>query len=254
MAGQAVRIERRGPAFNPGRGGLGQYDGPVRQPMPSPSLRPHIPNALTVLRFVLAGAFVAALSVAPEDGAGFRAACLWAAGLFVVAAVTDALDGHLARRWKVVSTFGRVMDPVADKVLVLGAFILLAGPAFVAAGAGGPFQRSGVEPWMVVLMLLRELGVTSIRAVLESQGVRFPADKAGKLKMMLQSATAPLVLVLIGLGLDGPGTAGRWAIDVAVWATVAATLASALPYLARAARAGRPGGEGGPWASAEEQR
>jgi CDP-diacylglycerol--glycerol-3-phosphate 3-phosphatidyltransferase len=206
---------------------------------PVQSLRPHIPNALTVLRFVLAGVFVAVLSVAPADETGLRRACLWAAALFIVAAATDALDGHLARRWNVISTFGRVMDPVADKVLVLGAFILLAGPAFVSgAGPGPPDQRSGVEPWMVVLMLLRELGVTSIRAVLESAGVKFPADTAGKLKMILQSTTAPLILILIGLGRDEPGAWGRWAIVTAVWTTVAMTLLSALPYLARAARVG----------------
>jgi CDP-diacylglycerol--glycerol-3-phosphate 3-phosphatidyltransferase len=206
-------------------------------------LKPAIPNALTLARFALTAVLVVVLSLVPADREGLARACLVAAGLFVVAACTDALDGFLARRWNVVSTFGRVMDPVADKVLVIGALILLAGPAFRVEGQGQPYQISGVEGWMVVLVLARELVVTSIRAVLESQGVKFGADAAGKAKMVLQSVVTPLILILIGVTWPEQGTWSRWVVLAAVWAMLAATILSGLPYLVRAARTGRLAGE-----------
>jgi len=204
--------------------------------------RQAIPNALTLARFALTAVFVVIVTLAPEERAGLARTCLIAAGLFVVAAITDALDGFLARRWNVISTFGRVMDPVADKVLVIGALILLAGPTFRVEGPGGAYQVSGVEAWMVVVVLARELVVTSIRAVLESQGTKFGADAAGKAKMVLQSVVTPLVLVLIGVAWPEPGTWGRWIVLVGVWAMVLATLVSGLPYLVRATRTGRLSG------------
>lgn len=209
-------------------------------------LKSSIPNALTLARFALTAVFVAILALAPADREGLGRACLWAAGVFVVAACTDALDGFLARRWSVISTFGRVMDPVADKVLVIGALILLAGPTFHVQAPGGSYQVSGVEGWMVVIVLLRELVVTSIRAVLESQGVKFGADAAGKAKMVLQSAVTPLILVLIGVSWPEPGTWGRSVVLAGVWAMLLATVVSGLPYLARAVRTGRLSGERSP--------
>jgi CDP-diacylglycerol--glycerol-3-phosphate 3-phosphatidyltransferase len=229
-------------------------------PQSARGIRRHIPNALTAARLVMAVLFFTLLSVERYPAAwnasgGLLSSpvawCLVAAGLFVVAAATDALDGHLARKWKVVSVFGRVMDPVADKVLVLGAFVLLAGPTFTmalptgsAAGlgpgagpvaGGGPraFQISGVHPWMAVLILARELLVTSIRAVLESQGRDFSAAMSGKLKMVVQSVCVPLVLVLLGVADCAPGSAARVAIDVSVWVTVIVSAVSGLPYVTR---------------------
>ena len=167
--------------------------------------RQHIPNALTLLRLVLAaGFFVAIEFVRITPGAEATSGLLFwgnaAIVLFVLAAVTDALDGHLARRWNVVSMFGRIMDPFCDKVLVLGAFIYLAGPRFVVAEwaeAGRLFPTvTGIVPIMVVLILARELLVTGVRGVAESLGVAFPAQAAGKLKMILQSIGIPLILLL----------------------------------------------------------
>lgn len=208
---------------------------------PSPSLRARIPNLLTILRVVLAAAFVALLTVWSSDrlttGPLPDPWLLAAAALFVIAAVTDALDGHLARKWDVVSRFGRVMDPFADKILVLGAFVMLAGPSFaspVSPDVGRAAQLSGVLPWMAVLILARELLVTSIRAVLEGEGKDFSAAWSGKIKMILQAIAVPIVLVLVAMGVPEPGSARRWAIDLTVWATVAATIASGIPYVTRA--------------------
>ncbi|MFI4897848.1 MAG: CDP-alcohol phosphatidyltransferase family protein [Phycisphaerales bacterium JB059] len=218
---------------------------------PATGIRARIPNALTIARLLLAAAFFALIEVGlrlptdpwtePDDG---RTGVLHAAmALCVVAAATDALDGYLARKWNAISKFGRIMDPFADKILVLGAFVTLAGPLFhqppPLGEAGAGWQASGVAPWMAVLILARELLVTSVRGFFEAQGVDFSADLAGKLKMALQSAVVPLVLLLLALTDVSPGTVGRWMIDLSVWMTVLVTLASCLPYVVKGVRAGR---------------
>ena len=94
------------------------------------AVRRSLPNTLTMLRLVLAAAFLAALNAYRYPDHNVTWANL-SIGLFILAAVTDALDGYLARRWEATSIFGRIMDPFCDKVLVLGAFIYLAGPRFI---------------------------------------------------------------------------------------------------------------------------
>lgn len=238
--------------------------------MPDPQDRPKatgaravIPNALTVGRLFLAGGFFALLELGlravedpwnePDDRRSL--VLLIALGVFVIAALTDALDGYLARKWNAISKFGRVMDPFADKILVLGAFVYLAAPAFTLTGetphlAGQALsqdgfrstpslQVSGVAPWMVVLILARELLVTSVRGFFESQGVDFSADLAGKLKMILQSAVVPLILLLLALADPTPGSPARWVIDTAVWLTVLVTLVSCAPYVLKGITSGR---------------
>ena len=137
--------------------------------------RRNLPNLLTILRLVIAMAFFATMSVSVLRGVGLEASRqLWgniAVGLFLIAAATDALDGYLARRWSVVSDFGRIMDPFCDKVLVLGTFAYLASPRFAEIDASGQVigMTTGVWAWMVVLIISRELLVTSIRGVVESR-------------------------------------------------------------------------------------
>ena len=186
-----------------------------------PGWTKRVPNALTVLRLAMAAGFVGLLSGAtPAEPARL----VTAAGLFVVAAMTDALDGILARRWDAVSRFGRIADPLADKVLVLGAFVVLAGP--------GLSETSGVAPWMAVVLLTRELLVTSIRGVYEGLGVDFSASITGKIKMIAQSIAAPGILLAIVL--ENPGVARALA-----WLTVVVTAASLGPYVRRAVSAER---------------
>ncbi len=173
-----------------------------------------------------------------------------AAGLFVLAAVTDAADGYLARRWKVESKFGRIMDPFCDKILILGAVIYLASPRFLdhAAVAAGHYRTmvSGVYPWMVVLVVARELLVTGIRGEVERQGVAFGANWFGKAKMILQSLVVPVVLVIVFLDPNRPGLAWLgWVRDVLVYATVVVTVVSGVPYVTAAARVLRPGAVSG---------
>jgi CDP-diacylglycerol---glycerol-3-phosphate 3-phosphatidyltransferase len=212
-------------------------------PAPSGDLRRHIPNALTMARVALAVAFFGVLTPwrfanSPlSRGAAPDYWLLAATVLFVIAAATDALDGYLARKWNVVSVFGRIMDPFADKVLVIGAFVYLAGPGFSA----GNVQVSGVYPWMAALILARELLVTSIRAAFESKGVSFAATASGKLKMILQSICIPLVLVLMNLDAGGFPILTTRVIPIIVYSTVLVTAWSAIPYIARAISMTRAG-------------
>ncbi len=218
-----------------------------------PSRKVHIPNLLTLGRVVLAWVFVIMLSyVEPrtlsaqpsgadrlgevaQQGTGLLIA---ATVVFVIAAITDALDGHLARKWKVESKFGRIMDPMADKLLILGGFVMLATPAFQATimPAETTIQISVVAGWMVVAMILRELLVTSIRGVYESEGVDFSAGTLGKAKMILQSITIPLILLIIAFGSPTPESTGRLIITMLVWATLITTVVSGLPYIGQAAK------------------
>jgi CDP-diacylglycerol--glycerol-3-phosphate 3-phosphatidyltransferase len=208
---------------------------------PSATFRRWVPNALTGARLVIATAFFIQLAVweyPVRDALINPKQPVWQylveAALFGLAALTDAIDGPLARRWKVVSKFGRVMDPFADKVLVVGAFIMLAGPAFgVTHENGDHFQVSGVWPWMVVVILGRELLVTSIRAVAEQEGMDFSADWTGKAKMILQACVIPFILVMLGITEVGRGTWGRMLIDGAVYLTVAVTVLSGVPYVVK---------------------
>lgn len=209
--------------------------------IPTP-LQRRIPNILTIARVVIAIAFFAALSlnwpVTPNQ-------CLWAMALFIIAAVTDALDGYLARKWNATSQFGRIMDPFADKILVVGAFVILAGPGFlwkVDAPDGTvalTFLASGVPPWIAIVILARELLVTSLRAVLESQGRDFSATWSGKLKMIAQSIAIPLILLLLGIlgpADVAPGTPARVIILSIAYATAFLTVLSGVPYVTRALR------------------
>lgn len=170
-----------------------------------------VPNLLSLARLVLAIVFFVAVE------RGWAPAAFW---LFVVAASTDWVDGWYARRFDQVSRLGRIFDPLVDKVIVCGAYVLLA-----AAG-------TAITPWMAVVVIVRELMVTAIRAEMEKAGRDFSAALSGKLKMVLQCVAIGLVLA----GLAWPGWApGGIAIDRlaewAAWAAVIATIWSGLEYL-----------------------
>lgn len=239
----------------------------------SDSVRRMIPNLLTLARVGLAACFFAIVAVAlwPKEGAGYdvEARQFWgnvAVVIFVVAAITDFVDGLLARRWKVVSVFGRVMDPFGDKLLVIGAFVFLASPAFlkVTPVDGGHFlfvpfdeagnveMATGVRPWMVAIILARELLVTSIRGVFEGLGIDFSAGSSGKWKMALQSIAAPFALFVAVNPFAQESLNFIVVRDILIWLTILITVWSAWPYLfrARSILAGDPtagsGSEKGP--------
>lgn len=139
-----------------------------------------------------------------------------AVALFVGAALTDWLDGHLARRWKIESDFGRLFDPLADKLLVAVAFIGLLG--------------AGLLPvWFVSLVVAREFLITGMRLVAGQKGVVLAAENVGKHKTVTQMITATLGLLL--LAVDPLMPYGRPLLDLAVIATAIITAGSGLYYL-----------------------
>lgn len=209
----------------------------------------HVPNALTGSRLVLAAVFFGILSFYQYEGRGDPTLLNIALVVYLVALFTDFLDGYLARKWKVEGAFGRVVDPFVDKVLVLGSFIFFAGKNFiipetaphVGTDVGTPEvvkTISGVVPAMVVVILARELLVTSLRGMSEGGGHSFGAAFSGKLKMVLQSVTILVILVYVNylprLNAYGLETAARVFRDVCIWATIAVTVVSGYVYVKRA--------------------
>lgn len=208
---------------------------PRTDPPPAPAvstIKAQLPNALTCLRIALAAGLIVVLSLADYHAPTPPRALVWVAfGAFVIAAVSDALDGYLARRWRVISRFGRVMDPFADKALVLGSFVLLAGPQLSIQPEPGRFvQLSGIMPWMVMVILGRDLLVTSLRGMVEGAGGSFAAIPAGKIKMIVQSIAVPTILLTLALADQPASGTPRTIILVAAWSATLVTAWSAIPY------------------------
>jgi CDP-diacylglycerol--glycerol-3-phosphate 3-phosphatidyltransferase len=170
----------------------------------------NLPNQLTASRFVLGLVLFALIE--------YR---LWIASIviFALAAVTDWLDGYLARKLGLGSTLGRNLDPLVDKVVVGGAYIFLL-----------PVEGGGLAAWMVTLVIAREMVITGLRSFLENQGASFGADWLGKLKMGLQCAALFAILV----ALERPDNPYLLIRDVLIYAMLAATALSGLQYLWRA--------------------
>ncbi|MCA9243945.1 MAG: CDP-diacylglycerol--glycerol-3-phosphate 3-phosphatidyltransferase [Phycisphaerales bacterium] len=194
-------------------------------------MRINIPNQITLGRLALSVVFFVLLSFVnfakSSDHETLLSAAFW---VFLVAALTDVLDGWLARAWGQVTSFGRVVDPVVDKVIVCGAFIFFASRHFFDPQSGA--NVTGVAPWMVIVILLRELLVSAIRSFSESAGDSFAANWVGKLKMFVQSAT---VCVVLGVLAWFPVSLA-WLREWMVWATVIVTAASIVAYVGRARR------------------
>ena len=202
----------------------------------------HVPNLLTGLRLLLAIVFFALLSWYQFEGRGDNLFLELAFVIYAVAMFTDFLDGYLARKWHVEGAFGRVVDPFVDKVLVLGSFAFFAGKNFVIPETVHNINPemvakpiTGVVPAMVVIIMARELLVTSLRGSSEESGQNFGAAFSGKLKMVIQSATILVILVYVNYFKVLQNY--KWALylrDSCIWATVIVTLVSGFLYIQRA--------------------
>jgi CDP-diacylglycerol--glycerol-3-phosphate 3-phosphatidyltransferase len=179
----------------------------------------NLPNQLTASRFVLA--LVLFVLIALED---FWLECTL---VFAAAAATDWFDGYLARKQGISSTLGRILDPLVDKVLICGAYIFLL-----------KVTDAGLEPWMVTVVVARELVITSLRSFLENQGASFGADWLGKLKMGLQCAALIAVFVFLYVRqLDVTDDAVTFFAMVRtglIYAMLGATVMSGMQYLWKA--------------------
>jgi CDP-diacylglycerol--glycerol-3-phosphate 3-phosphatidyltransferase len=174
-------------------------DEPVAAP---PVVSPYNPaNLLTVVRIVLVPVFLGLVVTSQLIGTGARvAACL----VFCVASATDFVDGWIARRWSLVTSFGKVADPIADKALTGTALVLLSA-------------YDGLPWWVTVLILVREWGVTALRFWVIRYGI-IPASRGGKLKTVLQIAAIAWYLWPVPDPFD---VVGPWLMGAALVVTVA---------------------------------
>ncbi|MGH8968416.1 MAG: CDP-diacylglycerol--glycerol-3-phosphate 3-phosphatidyltransferase [Actinomycetes bacterium] len=178
----------------------------------SPASAWNVANALTVLRLVLVPVFLWLLFHEDGESTGWRFAA-WAA--FAVASVTDRVDGELARRRGLVTDFGKIADPIADKALI--------GAALVGLSALGDLAW-----WVTVVILVREVGVTGLRFWVIRHGV-LPASRGGKVKTLLQA----LAIGLLVLPLSG---ALHVAAEVCMYVAVVVTVVTGADYVMRALR------------------
>jgi CDP-diacylglycerol---glycerol-3-phosphate 3-phosphatidyltransferase len=162
----------------------------------------NLPNVLTLLRILAVPVIVVALLGETPNGDAL------AAGVFALAALTDGLDGYIARRRQDVTTFGKLMDPLADKVLIIAALVSLVSLGRLAA-------------WVAMVIIARELAVTGLRAVAAEQGVVISASWLGKLKTALQ------VAAVFALIIWNPSPTS---VDVLVYLAVAITVISGADY------------------------
>jgi CDP-diacylglycerol---glycerol-3-phosphate 3-phosphatidyltransferase len=163
----------------------------------------NVPNVLTVLRILLVPVLVVALTTGLKNGDTI------AAVVFALAAITDGLDGYIARSRKSITTFGKVMDPIADKMLITAALIALVSLNRLAA-------------WVAMVIIAREFAVSSLRVAAAAEGAIIPASILGKIKTVIQVAA---VMALIAA--NNPHAA--W-VDVLVGLMVAATVISGVDY------------------------
>jgi CDP-diacylglycerol--glycerol-3-phosphate 3-phosphatidyltransferase len=181
----------------------------------------NLPNRLTILRLILTLPFVAALSL-QFPGAKWLALCL-----FIVSSFTDYADGVIARKYKLITDFGKLMDPLVDKIMTMSAFICL-----VALGS--------IPAWAVIVIVSREFLITGLRLMAAVRGKVLAAERLGKLKTVLQIVTILFCLIVVaiidqfGRLVDPPVVTFLNAAGLAlVFFTVGLTLWSGISYFAK---------------------
>jgi CDP-diacylglycerol---glycerol-3-phosphate 3-phosphatidyltransferase len=181
----------------------------------------NVPNQLTTCRLILS---VIVFGLIPLK------CFVTATVVFIIAASTDWVDGYWARRYGQVTKLGRVFDPFVDKIIICGAFILLEAE-----------PESGIAAWMAVVVVGREMLVTTLRSFIEQSGGDFSAKMAGKLKMVFQCvAVVASLLVLACVARDAnTGRPPTWlavALVISVWLAVLSTIYSGVGYVLAAAK------------------
>ena len=165
----------------------------------------NLPNKLTVARFIAVPIFIVVFML----GYYYMSAII-----FIAASFTDYLDGKIARKYNLVTNFGKIMDPLADKILVISALVCLVDSGQVAA-------------WMLIVILAREFTVTGLRTVAAAQGIVIAAGMTGKIKTVLQMIAVPLLIIqnwpfsLVGVPMA----------DIILWASVIMTIVSGTEYV-----------------------
>ena len=179
-------------------------------------------NALTVLRILMVPVFAVLLLM---HGGLDPALRLWAFGVFCLAMLTDKIDGDIARKYNMITDFGKIADPIADKALMAAGFI---GLAII-----------GALPWWIpVVILVREFGITILRFIIIRYAV-LPASKGGKLKTVLQTVAVGLFIILLPVGSLGIGwltLALAVLAGIALAAAVVVTVVTGVDYCVKSYR------------------
>lgn len=167
----------------------------------------NLPNTITLGRILLIPLFVW-LAYEPGPWRSF-----WAAVVFLIAALTDLLDGYLARKNNQVTALGKLLDPVADKLLTLAGFVMLVDQGLAAA-------------WIVIVILGREVAVTGLRAIAAAEGLIMPADEWGKWKTVIQITAIIMLILGWQIWIFDVGEIGTWVL----WASTVLAVYSGARY------------------------
>lgn len=172
----------------------------------------NLPNKLTVLRMILTPVYLAAMLI------DFEYHYFVAAFIFIVASITDFLDGKIARKNNLITTFGKLCDPVADKMLTTAALL-----AFMQLGL--------CSIWIVMIVLTREFLVTSFRLVASAQGIVIPAGIWGKLKTVSQMVFSIAIMLAIPFVGDAHFETFAFVSNILLWITAVLTVISGIKYI-----------------------
>ena len=140
--------------------------------------------------------------------------------LFILASLTDMLDGKIARKYNLVTNFGKIMDPLADKILVYSAFCLM-------------IEDSTIAAWMLIVILAREFTIAGMRTVAASEGIVIAAAMSGKIKTVLQMIAVPLLMLANALVGTPYHSQARLLALVFLWASLVMTVYSGIEYVVK---------------------
>lgn len=169
----------------------------------------NLPNKLTLFRIVCVPIFLAFYIYEMRETA---------AAVFLTAAITDALDGKIARKRGLVTNFGKIMDPLADKILVISAFVIMV-------------EKSEIAGWMLIVILAREFMIAGLRTVAAADGTVIAAGTSGKVKTILQMIAVPLVILKDNELISWAAFADLHIYEILLWACIIMTVVSGAEYI-----------------------
>jgi CDP-diacylglycerol--glycerol-3-phosphate 3-phosphatidyltransferase len=167
----------------------------------------NLANKLTMLRILMIPVFIAVLVYSKDRDIVYRYIAL---GIFVMASATDALDGYVARKYNMITDFGKLMDPLADKILVSSALIIL-------------IELGNISSWVVSIVIAREFIISGIRLIATEKNIIIAASPLGKLKTVSQMLSVILMLLSI--------EAISFITDISVWLMCILSVVSLLDYI-----------------------
>ena len=167
----------------------------------------NLANKLTMLRILMIPVFIAVLVYSKDRDIVFRYIAL---GIFIIASATDALDGYVARKYNMITDFGKLMDPLADKILVSSALIIL-------------IELGNISSWIVSIVIAREFIISGIRLIATEKNIIIAASPLGKLKTVSQMLSVILMLLSI--------EAISFITDISVWLMCILSVVSLLDYI-----------------------